>query len=179
MHRAPEQIGSGGFVPGRDRMKPDKKRNVALESARERQVNPASWLFFEERVASCRHDADYFNRLSPLLFFTHIGAASDVTTFAALGRCRICRRVLNVLTKRITIRPKFLRQNFVNDRDFGAGLGRLRFGERATANDRQSNGWKIIRAHAVPWCFESKPVRGSRRLGVRSKSKTGALDFSG
>src|SRR5437588_3200248 len=121
-------------------MKPDKKRSVALESTRERQVNSASLLLFEKRVARCRHDADYFDRLSLLLLFTHIGAAPDVTTFAALSRWRICRRVLNVLSKRISIWPQFLCQNFVDDRDFRAGLSRLRFGERATANDRQSNG---------------------------------------
>src|SRR5437667_12570201 len=113
VHGASEQIGRGGFVSGRERTKPNKKGNVILESTRERQVNPAGRLLFEERVARCRHNADYFDRLCRLLLFTHIGAASDVTTFAALGRWGICRRVLNVLSKRITSRPKFLRRYFV------------------------------------------------------------------
>src|SRR5437588_5708860 len=108
-------------------MKPDKKRSVALESTRERQVNSASLLLFEKRVARCRHDADYFDRLFLLLPFTHIGAPSSVGASAALGRWRICAGILNVLPQRIPIRPEFLCQNFVNDRDFQTGLGCLRF----------------------------------------------------
>src|SRR5207244_3015039 len=130
-------------------MEPNEERNVALESARERQVNSANRFFFKKRVARCRHDADYFNRLSLLLIFTYIGASSSVGTSAALSRRRIFGRVLNALSKRITLRPELLCENFVNNRDLGTGLGRLCFGKHATSNHWQSNGRKIIRPDAV------------------------------
>src|SRR5437667_7738716 len=124
VHGASEQIGRGGFVSGRERTKPNKKGNVILESTREWQVNSANRLLFEERVARCRHDADYFDRISLLLLFTHIRAPSGVGT-SALGRRCISPCILNALSKGITIRPEFLCQNFVNNRDLRTGLGRL------------------------------------------------------
>src|SRR6266511_3804128 len=136
---ASEQIGRGRFISRSERTKPNKKGNVALESTRERQVNSAGRFLFEERVARCRHDADYFDCLLLLLLFTHIRAPSGVGT-SVLDRRRTCPRILNALSKRITIRPELLCQNFVNNRHLWTGLSRLRFGERATPNHRQSNG---------------------------------------
>src|ERR1700726_1227419 len=120
-------------------MEPNKKGNIALKSTRERQVNSAGRLLFKERVASCRHDADYFNRLVPLPLFIQVSASSRVRATAA-GRRRVLARILDALSKRITIRPELLCQNFIDNRDLRTRLGRLRFGERATTNHRQSNG---------------------------------------
>src|SRR6266508_1522049 len=88
VHGASEQIGRGRFISWRERTKPNKKGNVALESTRERQVNSANRLFFEERVARCRYDADYFDRLSLLLFFNYI------TYRITRHRCRYERLIL-------------------------------------------------------------------------------------
>src|ERR1700693_6502238 len=121
-------------------MEPNKKRNIALESTRERQVNPAGRILFEEGVARCRHDANDFDRLVLLFRFIQVSAPADVAAAASLGRRRIWICILNALSERITIRPEFLCQNFVDDRNLRTGLGRLRFGERATANHWQSNG---------------------------------------
>src|SRR6266498_232415 len=139
VHGASEQIGRGRLISGSERTKPNKKENVALESTRERQVNSACRFLFEERVARCRYDADYFDRLFLLLLFIQIRAPS-MDASVALGRRRTCAHILNALSKRITIRPELLCQNFVNNRDLWTGLSRLRFGERATPNHRQSNG---------------------------------------
>src|SRR4026208_2235294 len=116
-------------------MKPDKKGNVILESTGERQINSAGRLLFEERVARCGYDADYFDRLSLLLLFAHIRAPSGMRT-TALDRRRISARILNALSKRITLRPQLLCQNFVDNRNLQTRLGRLRFTEGATANHR-------------------------------------------
>src|SRR5215472_18012982 len=111
-------------------MKPNDKENIALESARERQVNPADRFFlFEERMPRRRHNADYFDRLFLLLAFIHIGAPSNMSALATLGRWRICRRILNPLSERVRIGPEFLCQNFVNNRHLRTGLGRLSFRE--------------------------------------------------
>src|SRR5262245_63077058 len=121
-------------------MEPNKIRNVALESARERQINSAGRLLFKKRVTRGWDDSDDFNRLVLLFRFIQIGASSSVGTAGILRRWRICRRVLNALSERVAVRPKFLSQNFVDHRDLRTGLGRFRFGEGATTHDRQSNG---------------------------------------
>src|SRR5439155_5075855 len=93
---------------------------------------------------------------------------------AALGRRRIFARILNALSKRITLRPELLCENLVNNSNLGAGLGRLCFRERATPNHWQSNGRKIISPHTVPGCLEGKAISGGRRLGVWTWTETGA-----
>src|SRR6266404_7247238 len=118
-------------------MKPNEKRRAVLESTRERQIDPTGRFLFEQGVARGRYDTDYLNRFFFRFRFSRILAASDVTTSAALGRRRICSRILNALSKRIAIRPDFLCQNFVNNRDLRTSLGGLRFGERATADHWQ------------------------------------------
>src|SRR5437870_7128931 len=98
VHGASEQIGRGRFTSWRERTKPNKKGNVALESTRERQVNSAGRFLFEERVARCRHDADYFDRLFLLFLFIQIRAPSSMGASTALSRLRTCARVLNPLS---------------------------------------------------------------------------------
>src|SRR5215472_3759301 len=155
-------------------MKPNDKENIALESARKRQVNSSNRFFlFEERMPRRRHNADYFDRLFLLLAFIHIGAPSDMPALAALGRGRICSRILNPLSERVRIGPKFLCQNFVNNRHLRTGLGRLSFGKRATTHDWQANSWKIICADAVPRDIECKALCGSSRPGIGRNIKTG------
>src|SRR5437667_6374998 len=108
-----------------------------------------------------------------------MGASPSVGASATLGGGRVFACVLNALTKRITLRPELLCENFVNNRDLGTGLGRLCFGKHATSNHWQSNGRKIIRPDAVPGRLEGKAICGGRRLGVWTGMKTGTLDFSG
>src|SRR4029077_2773178 len=143
-----------GFASGSERTKPNEIRNVTLKPTRERQVNPANrFLRFKQRVARCRNDTDDFHAL--FLFAVNIGARSTLLV-----------RILDTLSKRITDRPEFLCQNFVNYRDLWTGLGRLRFSEPATPSHRQSNGQKIIRADAVPSHLEGKAFGRGRRLRV-------------
>ena len=66
-------------------MKANDKENIALESARKRQINPARGFFFEERMPRRRRDTNYFDRLLLLLAFTQIGAPSNMPALAALG----------------------------------------------------------------------------------------------
>ena len=59
-------------------MKANDKENIALESARKRQINPARGFFFEERMPRCRHNTHYFDRLLLLASVIQIGASSNV-----------------------------------------------------------------------------------------------------
>ena len=65
-------------------MKANDKENIALESARKRQINPARGFFFEERMPRRRHDTNYFDRLLLLLAFSQIGTPSNMATAAVL-----------------------------------------------------------------------------------------------
>src|SRR6266478_1788588 len=120
VHGASEQIGRGRFISWRERTKPNKKGNVALESTRERQVNSAGRFLFEERVARCRHDADYFDRLFLLFLFIQIRAPSSMGAS--------------------TTPPALLCQLFVTPRYLWTALCRLRFCESPPPPHRQSNG---------------------------------------
>ena len=53
-----------------------------------------------------------------------------------------------------------------------------RFGgvENAAAQQPQTDGREIIRAHAVPARVESETFGGGRGLGVRGRTDPGALD---
>ena len=83
---------------------------------------------------------------------------------------------LNSLSERVALRPQFLRQDFVDDRDRGpAGLGRFGHGERAAAKQRQSDRREIIRADAVPQRREGEPLGGSGRPGVLGGAQARAL----
>ena len=66
-------------------MKANEKENIALESASERQINPAGQLLFKQGNASGWHNADYFDRLLLLLAFIQIGAPSNMAAAVALG----------------------------------------------------------------------------------------------
>src|SRR3984893_10843024 len=119
-------------------MEPNKKRNVALESTREWQVDRATQLLLlEKRVARCRRDADYFDRIFLLLLSIQIGADFSVDAPAALGHRRIFARILNALSERVTVRPKFFGKNFINDGHLWTRLRCFRFGERAAADHPQ------------------------------------------
>ena len=74
---------------------------------------------------------------SGLTFAAQVFAGPDMF-FAALGNRRVVARKLNALPESVAVRPKFFRQDFIDDRDLvAAGLGRFRFVENAAAQDRQ------------------------------------------
>src|SRR5207248_486019 len=149
-HRASQQIGRAGFASGGKRTESDKKGNVALESTRKREVNRAVRLFVSKKiVAGYGNDPDYFDRLVLLLLFTQLGARSTGGASATLPRRRIFARILNALSKSVAIRPKPFGQRLINDCHSRTRLCRLRLGKCATTQHRQSNGGKIICAHAV------------------------------
>src|SRR5262249_52200420 len=122
---ASEQIGCDSFASGSKRAKPNEIGNVALKSTCERQINSADRLLrLKQRVARRRNDPDDLNGL---ILSVGIGSTLLVS-------------ILNALSKRVTIRPEFLCQDFVNNRDPWTGLSCLRFSEHATTSYGQSNG---------------------------------------
>ena len=83
---------------------------------------------------------------------------------------------LNALSESVTLRPKFLGQNLVNDRHGHApGLRRLSLIERAAPQNWQADGVEVVPANAVPGCVEGEAFGGSRRLRIGRDLQTGSL----
>ena len=114
---------------------------------------------FQTVVPRCWNDADYFDRLV-LLLLSH--SALVPTCGACACPTAYLRPHIDALSKRITIRPEFLCQNFVNDRDLRTGLGRLRLSE---PRDPESPAIQRLKNNPRPRC--SKPPR---RQGLRRRS---------
>ena len=89
----------------------------------------------KELVARYRRDADDFDRLFLFLTQTQTAACSSGGTGTTLVCRCISACILNTLSKRFTVRPKFFRQDFVNDRDVWPGLRGLRFRKHTTPRD--------------------------------------------
>src|SRR2546423_10091155 len=126
-------------------MEPDEERDVALKSARKREVDLTARIFSEELLLGRRNDSDDLDR-----FFPGVAAeiAGHADAFGVVLRFRgVIARVLDPLAERATLGPKFFRENFVDDRDHrAAGLGGFGQGEDSTAHYRQPNRGKVIGA---------------------------------
>src|SRR5438552_10609887 len=142
-------------------MESDEERNVALKPTRERHVDLAARVFVEKLVPRGRNNPDDFERFVRFSLAAEVFACSDVIA-TSLCPWRIVAGELNSLTERVTIRPKFFREDLVYDCDQRARrLCGLRLIESPTAYDWQIDRSEIIRADAVPSRLESKTL-GSR-----------------
>jgi hypothetical protein len=115
---AAKQIGGGGFSAGGERPEADEERNIALESARERNVDLPGRIFLEKLLRCRGDDTDDFDGFLGGRGATKVGVSSDPRP-AALGAGRVVARVLNALTECIAVRPKFFREDVVNDGNHG------------------------------------------------------------
>src|SRR5205085_3958285 len=176
-HGPAQQIRGRAFAAWRGRAEADEEGNVALEATRKGKVDLAVRIFFEKLLFGGRNDPDDLDR-----FFPGFGAevAGHADTFAVVFRFRrIVAGVLDALAERVTFRPKFFRQDFVDDRDDRAAwLGRLGLSENAAAHDRQTNGREIIGADAVPGGIEGEAFRGRGRFRVGRGLQTRALKIA-
>ena len=121
-------------------------------------------LLLEKRAPRRWHDADNLHRFVRLHFSVCFGTA------------RVVAGELNALTKSVPIRPKFFRQDVIDDRDKRAvGLRRFGGAKSSPAQDRQSDRRKIIRAHAVPSGVNCETFRCRRWFRVWPGMNTGAL----
>src|ERR1043166_6049737 len=158
-------------------MKSDKERDIALKSARKREVDLALRIFSEELLLGRRNDADDLDGFFPGIA-AEIAAHADAVGFVFRFRC-VITRVLDTLAERVALGPKFFCENFVDDRDpRTAGLGGLSLRENPAAYDGQSNGRKVISADAVPRRAERQAFRGRGRLGVGHRLKTSSLNVA-
>src|SRR3954452_8247842 len=140
-------------------MKSNEERDIALKATRKRNVDLTLRVFVEKLLLGGRHDADDLNR-----FFSgvaaEIAAHPDVLGII-LGFRRVIAGVLDALAQGVAFWPKFLRQNFIDDRDHRpAWLSGLSLSEQAAAPHGQTNGREVIGADAVPGGVERKAFGG-------------------
>src|SRR5437867_1942490 len=126
---------------------------------------------------SCSRDnADNLNCLVWLCLATQVVAHAHTVVAAALRARRVIACELNSLTERNGIRPKFLRQDFVYDRNqWTVGLSGFGGIKRSSAQDWQSNRTEIVRAYAVPRSVKGETFRGGGWLLIWSGTNASAL----
>lgn len=176
-HGPAQQIGGVCFTAGGEGMEPDKEGDIALKSARERKVDLAVRIFFEEPLFRRWNDADDLDRFFSS-FATEIAGHADAFR-VVFGAGSVVARVLDALAKGIAFGPKFFRKHFIDDSDHRAArLSGFGLVENAAAQHRQTDGGEVISADAVPSRAEGEAFGGSRRLCIRRRLHAGALDVS-
>ena len=145
--------------------------NVTLEALRERYIDRNARFLLEKGSTSHWDDSNNFNGLVRF-FFAQVGAHSHSTAATAFRAWRIAGGKLDPLPERVAVRPKFLRQRFVNNRDGRAlSLRRLRSGKSATAQDRKPDRLEIIRADSIPARIECETLGGCRWFVVLARTE--------
>ena len=161
-HSTANQIRRRRGIAAGVRRELEMKENIALETLGEGEVERAVGILIEQTPPRVGHDADDLNlRFRPVLCLQ-----------------RILLRELDLLAERVAVRPEFLRQDFIDDRDRrGRLMHRFRHVEGAPAQQRQADGFEIIRAHAIPARGEGAAFRRGRGPRVRRRIGPAALDL--